>query len=1483
MLPQDVQTFVKERLAVVSDSDIDATTLTEGRSGDDVYRIKVISRRERLTGSYIVKVCSMAKSEEEKESYKANLLYQSAPSFSSHLVKVEAEKTVGSRNVIIYHQANNSIINMEPFSELNGELLAKYMKQVSFDILSLMNEDEQIGGTVEDFFRCLLSKQLRIDGRFKARIETLIENPETACLALNGAIYPNPLYFINNISKWGACLSDQIFLKGMVHGDLHGYNLIASEDTYSLIDYDSVMEDAYLFFDHAYFEFSIFYDNSKNNDLKKWNSMLDNLVKPSFLKSVEPCEYYKEYMARNAVCEGIRNWMNEKKLEKMKDDIELQFLMARIVAGINFLCKRSCADTGKQIKVLFYIAYCCKQLLNKIGYQFDENDVSTLCASSEYANTEELWEEFVKYTNYVPILITDDKYSIEEYQQLKNLCGIDWQMVIDIGLEQVELRVYKSFLDNYKSKSVKKINVMAGEKAEVFSHTLNVLTIRKAVESSYSKLWRTYGKAVIDALKKLFSANPQVPVVLVFDCSKDSLIFRNQLINSLCDLKLPGATRIVSLRAEFSKEMKDEIKELEDLRRWHFIECAGINLTHVAQTCGVYLNKADSGEYSANLPAINGICTFSEKDLNYFESCLELVYSGCERINKNELIYTGLDMSGMGDGLGETFYKGNEATWNDIANHRDLDLIEAKRYKESCEKLENLLEDKSPRVKTIVLLHGAGAGGTTLSKRILWDFREQVPCVRLKKYSPQVASMLLEIYQRTGKCIFLAVESGSTVISEDELYKLKQEVDAENGRLVILLIKRLDSNSHDERREERRVIFETLGDTMPISIARNFRDIFSMYAMKKENGGERKRLIETITGNDGYKEQRSPFFYGFYTFQEEYQMIGNLRRTVSDCNSNERILLNNLALVTYFSQNVCVTFSELRWFLSQQSIENIDNVYALLEKIPSALLKLTTIRDKGLRLCHKVIAEKILLLLYFPEEINSKFEDVVFKATKKFIESLGEMYDNDSEYVNNILKELIIDRAYIDSEQRKTKFSALVEYIPHWTDKKALFELLIEKFPNNPHYYNHLARLLATGDKNNGISPKYEEAEKKAEMAIEIATTAKSTHETTLGCIYGQWILNDIDVEWKNKKRGRLSSKYSELINNINVHYELAKTQFSKAREDIDVCDSFSYFPQINMECEIIKHLIIFDSDRNLNRLLEEEPIFSEWYDEHFSVAMELYLRMKEQLGDEERLLGDAKNKLNEIARDSDQEINKRFTALLDSDAPIDRRRRRSLVYTVFSINGCNWNKIKRDMLHLAERCFRKNFLGRDIEHGSSDVETWFEMYRRTEYFQASYAQSLIADYMEDGYRKEYLLFLMTFIMRKNGIASASEESIIHRISDANRFARLSGLNTAREHDVYVGKKDDGCPIVPISVVARDEKGEPKDLEVFTGVVTEVEQTHGKILLDKLNLEVTFVPKPLSIGEDPSRIFSREDINCHVKLNIMFAYSGLRAWKVVKI
>lgn len=341
MMSNDIRNYVKKKLLVVSNQNIDERTLTDGRSGADVYGIKVKSNRDRLSGYYIVKVSPSAKEQEENEAHRAQNFYHYSSDFSEHLVKHVDAEHIDGKDVIIYYQANQSRLYSTAFSELDAERLARYAQRVSRDILGVLNKNYRVEGTVEDFFKSLLDKQLGEAGRFTARMRELLERPDAECVVLNGVAYPNPFYFITHIDCWSGSLSNLSLFKGAVHGDMHGLNLLASEESYAIIDYDSASVDSYLLFDQAYFEFSVFLDNSKNNDLKPWNAMLEHLVTPSVFQKAASCEYYLEYMVRNAVCQGITDWVTEARLENQRDDIELQFLLARIAAGINFFCKKT--------------------------------------------------------------------------------------------------------------------------------------------------------------------------------------------------------------------------------------------------------------------------------------------------------------------------------------------------------------------------------------------------------------------------------------------------------------------------------------------------------------------------------------------------------------------------------------------------------------------------------------------------------------------------------------------------------------------------------------------------------------------------------------------------------------------------------------------------------------------------------------------------------------------------------------------------------------------------------------------------------------------------------------------------------------------------------------------------------------------------------------------------------------------------------------
>ena len=69
-------------------------------------------------------------------------------------------------------------------------------------------------------------------------------------------------------------------------------------------------------------------------------------------------------------------------------------------------------------------------------------------------------------------------------------------------------------------------------------------------------------------------------------------------------------------------------------------------------------------------------------------------------------------------------------------------------------------------------------------------------------------------------------------------------------------------------------------------------------------------------------------------------------------------------------------------------------------------------------------------------------------------------------------------------------------------------------------------------------------------------------------------------------------------------------------------------------------------------------------------------------------------------------------------------------------------------------------------------------------------------------------------------------------------------------------------------------------LREFFGAITQIKgSTAGTIQIDGMNLTVTFTPSIMD-ESGRKREFTSDNVNDRVKFNLMFSYSGLRAWNV---
>lgn len=1458
MLSKRIMSYIQTQLKIDGGGHIsDIVELGEGKSEAQVYRTKVVSSCSTLSGIYIIKLINTASkwfSPMDNEGQKCRKLHQQAKDFCDHLVELVASEEVDGYVVLLYRQANDSILNSDTLDKLKWAEKAKYLGIVSYELLSGMNANFRQDGRPEKFFQDVLKYRLEDNGNFYRAAMEILEAP-TACAVLIGTkVYPNPIYYIKNLAEWLPRCQDMVLMRGNVHGDLHGLNILCTKDLaapedlqYSIIDYDSYEADGYLLFDHAYLELYLYFKLFPENDFEQWRDTLAPLLKNGFHNALEAGVDDYAPCCRNSICSGIRRWQEES-LPHMRDDLEIQFYLARIAAGANFFSKGAIADRGSRIKFLIYMGLCFETLFQKLSFSWPSEDPSPLksAAAPDPGRIDHLWKICLRYaTSYTPVLLTDDSCRIQCGGQLAGLALINWRMVIDIGSnrapddistwvpEQLSKRHHINFHSTNGSGS---LNVSANDCEWI---------VCKKEEGAYRALWLRYQRKIKQIWQSVRSFNRMKPYLFIFD-AQAGRPFAEQFLSLLLEnIEQLAGSHFISLQDLFSQ---DDIASFQEYS-CACENCGEASLVDLAAAAQNYFAAEDGAKPPyISLPHLDSMSepVLTEKELAYYRTSVELVYSGMENDDSD-------------CDFGASFYRGNEIKWRDIANRCDLDLDE--NYSEQIQGLRRELIDNPPRIRRLKLTHGAGTGGTTLSKRILWDLKETTPAMRLLHYTEKTADILLEIYRKTGKVLLLSVEMGSTVINYDDLGSLISAVDSENGKLWVLQIERSHGRQADT--EEQAHNFIELQDTMKLSIARRFFDKFRQMTTDRR----RHDMLNHITNlaEEVWMAQRSPFFYGFYTFQEEYN-LEHIQRTVARCDQAVRDLLSDMALMTIYSQNIGVPTYEMTMRLSGRGEMSVAPA-VVLDQMDPAVAKIIVYRESGLRICHKIIAEKILDVLYEGKE----YGDRVSAAAMSLIDRLYQYYGEEDESVDEVLRELFIDRAVVDNE--RMKFSFLIGDIEKSTQKEAIFQKLIDLYPCNPHYLNHMARLLVSKE-----AADYTGAVELIDKAIDISNKdSVKIHYITKGCIFSKKVFSCIEDIRTNTRRGLYAMRFSEIIDNIQGDYSKAEGAFLAARESGLTSDSYTFFPYIDLECRLVEKLADCDKDkRSRHQLLREDAVFQDYYMEHYGKAVELFDQMRTHCWDNaEDMLNSARRHLDAISLNDSELVEKlnHWNEMTGQQALFARRTYSAALYANM---GYSWQKMDQYLLEKIERAMYINLTQNTRKTVFQDVDFWFESYSRLKTFSAERAINIIQDYMPDGYNKEFFLFILQFMRLEKGFASVRN---VLQHSTACKGMTPSGVNTSKPRMAY-SENAIGCPIISMRYVQRGEHNEYIGLKQFQGTITDIRgSTSAIIQVDKLGLEAVFVPS-IRTEDGQKREFTSKNLHDRVKFNLLFSYSGLRAWNI---
>lgn len=1440
MFSIDIEKFLVEEFGLVDTSGYRATKVTDGLSGAEVYILEIIKpRRKRDCGVYILKIIDTLQKwydQENNEVYKSKKIYSEAVRFQEHLVKVRTDKKIGDKLVMILSYAFGEKLSLVSLEQLKIDKKLDILENISYDLLSKLNNLQESNLTDQsDVIEGLCSYRIGENGNFSNRIKKYVYEINKPAININGCILPNPYYYITCIDDILKSIKVQ-YIKGSVHGDLHQKNILTLKDSckYVVIDYDSCSNN-YLLFDQAYLELNCYMQLSEMWSLETWLNGMPYIFRGPD-ENLESVEFAAVIGVQQRIQKGIERWYNQE-LPNCLDSFRVQFQLARIAAGINFFSKSGVKDSIEQLKYLIYISYGFKSLFSLIDYQWEKCDASRLINKEVDVNyVNKLWNECGKLrSEYIKILITDDVYDLEKYSVLTNIGAIDWKLIVDVGRKTVPNELVNILVPILKKSNG--IEYVDNEKIDSIStyRKTNILRIKRRTDYSIFKHWTIFKEQFIPVYKAICSNEPLKSVLFVLDFHDNSTI-RERIFEMLWEENLvQNGSRFICLGKRH--EIPLQVEELAE-RNIEYFEHDDMNLEDISRMINYFgLNKSCENS-EILLPAIESLDgQLTKEEWNDYNSDVEIVYSGIERELTN---YTN----------GEDFYKGNEITWLDLAQRKDIEWDEYRKWKENI-----VRKLQTERIAECRLLHGAGAGGTTLAKRLMWDIKDINPTLRIRKYNSNTANVIVEIYRKTGKSVFVVLEMGSTIISEDEYENLKRSVNAQSCHALFLRVERTSSKDMESNAE----IY--LNENLRRLDAIKFYNSYSTMT----NDPERKKCLTSITYdymNEEWQGQCCPFFYGFYTFQEEYRGIGHfLENSIVNCEEETRRVLADLSIITIYSQNICMPYEEFAKRLDLQKVLLVE----MLNRVNSGIQKILIQRDDGLRICHPLIARKLLELLY---NRHNLYSEQLYFATMDFIDSKNDIYGKvDRKYLDKIFKELFIDRSYIDGEQQK--FAQLINELEKQSFKMKIFEKLKKMYADNPHYYNHLGRLEIYDKKNK----QFDKAVANLKKALKVAEQNKYSqvpHYTTLGCIYSEKVI--FELQMKNRS-------VEQLLENIKVDFGNANDCFERARE-LKENTTYAYFPNILMICNVVGK--IADVTRKTLEALLQNPSFAKWYDYYSGIAIQLYGQMKNRCYEE---LSD------ELRRKAEENILRLKSNVDALKIRLKQQKKvgltfkecnslgRSICMLLYMQNEYKWENLKQDELQYVEKEMESILEAGD--YNQNDVNVWFSVYRQMQEFDYGKAKRYLIDYMEEGYYKKYLLWILSFAEYQKGVLTYSPVEKYLNECRYNQQLVERCIRTTQNIDAYTNLGI-GFPIRRVGSI-KNESGELLGLKSFKGQIISIDGTvRGKIRLDGLDeIIVTFVPS-FTIG-DKKVEFTRADISSDVEFNLIFTYSGYKAWNLRKI
>lgn len=556
----------------------------------------------------------------------------------------------------------------------------------------------------------------------------------------------------------------------------------------------------------------------------------------------------------------------------------------------------------------------------------------------------------------------------------------------------------------------------------------------------------------------------------------------------------PRIVVLLDIDAKYAEFIISELNRI-DYSKLHFVLCSEtekyenifdsednvtlINISADDISTGL-LNSVNYDEQSTSgqkylIPHFDERKTYLEISQDHFDYLsslgVEIVYKDIETNSSN------LEDNG--------FFRGDIITWRDLAEQKDI-------LRNSLENIQKRLLNKlkENKLDEVHLVHEAGAGGTTLARRIAYNFSSLYPTIILRQYHHRKTIEAIRIIydQYTKGSLPLLIIAESFEVRDNHL--LYRDLSSAKKNAVLFIINRGSINIASNARF-------ILRSQLEVNEAMAFQNTFSLIVP------DRKSAIGNIQSDYRDKPKYiTPILYGLTAFGKDFTGLeGYVVKGLEGLNLEQKKFMGFVSLIYYYTQKSVA--AELFSSLFNVPVNECDLVKILGTENP--LLEL--LHEEGddydynnvWRPRYALVAEEAMHILLGGGTISKRnwknnlagwLIDLIY-----YVRLNLEFLDDET---LDIFNSLFIERLAIEEEGQDKEFTKALNDILSPQNGIAIFEALTDAYPNEAHFHGHFARYLY----NDRIGIKqYDRAIIEAEKSLEIySNNASLIH--TLGMCY---------------------------------------------------------------------------------------------------------------------------------------------------------------------------------------------------------------------------------------------------------------------------------------------------------------------------------------------------------------------------------------------